>query len=242
VILLLALVGLVQAAEPSAPPARGSARTESQKALIEGFVDAELHVQALQAIASLREAGEDVAPFAVAQARAMHATGLTDDALALLDTHLRHHRRDGDGWAARGLILSDARKLPESVAALTRAARLLPDDAAVMNNLGFVLLATGDAEGALVRFRSAVQLDPASQRARNNLGFALARLGRDDEALAAFRAANDEADARYNLGVACEQRGDRVTALTQYRAAVEARSTHAAAAARLDTLLSEASP
>jgi Flp pilus assembly protein TadD len=217
-------------------------RAAAQQALLDGLVDAGLYTQALQAIADLRASGEDTSRFVVVQARAMHATGLTEDALVLLDAHLRRHRRDAEGHAARGLMLSDAGRLSEAIAALTRAATLARDDASVQNNLGFALLASGDAEGALARFRTALQLEPGSARARNNLGLALARLGRDDEALAAFRATSDEAGARYNLGVACEHRGDRATAITHYRAALLARADHPGAAARLQSLLDEGSP
>lgn len=250
----LACVARVQAASRAATPrvpaiaespdlADPQVRRAAQAALLEGLVDAGLPDQALAALAELRAAGEDVAPFRVVQAEAMHATGLTDDALSLLDAHLRHHRRDADALAARGLILSDAGRVAEAVDALKRAVKLRKDDAALLNNLGFALLASGDATGAEARFREALRLDPGALRVRNNLGFALARLERDDEALAAFRAAApDEATARYNLGVACEQRGDRTTAIPQYRAALEARPGHVEAGARLERLLNEGSP
>ncbi len=217
-------------------------RRAAQAALLEGLLDAGLPEQALAALAELRAAGEDVAPFLVVQAEAMHATGLTDDALGLLDAYLRRHRRDADAHATRGLILSDAGRVEDAVVALERAVKLRRDDAALLNNLGFALLATGDATRAEARFREALRIDPGALRVRNNLGFALARLERDDEALAAFRAASDEATARYNLGVACESRGDATTAITQYRAALEVRPGHAEARARLERLLPEGSP
>jgi Flp pilus assembly protein TadD len=173
----------------------------------------------------------------VAQARAMHARGLSTDALALLDAHLRDHRKDAAAWAVRGVILLDmGGRVDDAVASLTRARRHAPRDATILNNLGWALLVEGKPSQAEEALRAALVQDPSSRRARNNLGIALARAGRDEEALAAFRAAGREADARVNLAAACEWRGDVPGALTHLRAALAAMPDHPAATAALARL------
>jgi len=149
-------------------------------------------------------------------------------------TAVERSRKAQAGWAAR--------RFDERVEALRRAAKLLPDDAGVRNNLGVAHLAAGspaEAEGA---FRAALAWDPANLRARNNLGFALARQQRDDDALVSFRAAGDEGTARYNLGLACELRGDVPAALVQYHAALAARPDDPATRTALARLLPPPAP
>lgn len=218
------------------------ARVEAQVGVLTSLVDSGLSEQALQVLAEVRAQGATDTRLDVLQARAMHATGMSDEARTLLEGHVKRAPRDPAGWAALGAVLADAGNLPGSLAALERARRLTPDDPVVLNNLGYARLSANETEEAVRLFRASLTRDPSQPRTRNNLGFALARLERDMEALQAFRAANVEADARYNLGVACVNRGDRGTALTQFNAALEAAPGHPAAAAALDRLLSEASP
>lgn len=109
----------------------------------------------------------------------------------------------------------------------------------MLNNYGFALYAAGDNDGALKQYRRALALDPGNARTRNNFGFALARAEDDAGALAAFRAAGEPADAEYNLGAACEQRGDRTSALIHYQAALQLRPEHGLAAAALQRVRSK---
>ncbi len=213
------------------------ARADAQVAVVAGLVEAGMHREALVAISELRGRGEDPPGLVPLQARAMHATGLSSEALALLDAHVKHRRRDAAGHAVRGLILADLGRVGEAVEALRRASALLPDDPGVRNNLGVALLAAGSAAEAEAAFRAALARDPASLRARNNLGFALARQRKDDEALASFRAAGDEGAARHNLGLACELRGDLAGALVQYHASLAARPDDPATRTALARLL-----
>jgi Flp pilus assembly protein TadD len=111
-----------------------------------------------------------------------------------------------------------------------------------MNILGYLEMARGRNQRAVELFEAAIVQDPSNSRTRNNLGFALARLERDTDALAAFRAAGTEADARYDMGVACELRGDTASALTNYQAAISASSQHEPARAALARLLHTESP
>ncbi len=227
---------------PRGPVAEERARVDAQVNVVTSLIDTGLNEKALQVLADVRSQGGDDARLDVLQARALHATGMSAEARALLELHTARVPRDAEGWSTLGIVLADAGDVPGSIRALERASKLDPDDAVVLNNLGFARLSANDAEEAVRLFRASLTRDPSQVRTRNNLGFALARLERDMEALQAFRAANTEGNARYNLGVACVNRGDRPSAITQFNAALEAAPGHLAATAALDRLLSEASP
>jgi Flp pilus assembly protein TadD len=241
----LALAGSTGGASVTADalPDWSDARTrgDAQVSVVEGLLAAGMPEKALTVLSGLRaEGGPLDRRLDVLQARALHATGLSLEARRMLEAHTHAARRDPDGWAALGVVLADTGDLPGAIGALERARKLAPKDAAILNNLGYAQLAAGNAEKAVALLQRSLVIDPAQARTRNNLGFAFARLERDAEALQAFRAAGSEADARYNLGVACVNRGDRADALTQFNAALEASPGHPAAAAALARLLQEA--
>lgn len=227
-------------AAASADWTEDATRADAQVGVIDALLEQGLYEKALAILAEVRAGGTRDRRFDVLQARALHATGLSPEACELLETHTRVARRDASGWAALGVVLADQGDLPGAVRALERARRLAPEDPEILNNLGYARLAAGDAEEAAALFRASLLRDPSQPRTRNNLGFALARLERDGEALQAFRAAGSEADARYNLGVACFNRGDRPNALANFNAALGAAPGHPAATAALERLLQEA--
>jgi Tfp pilus assembly protein PilF len=245
-LILLALIATALCADPAlVTPDLGDpeVKLRMQVDVVSGLVDAKLNAAALQAIKELRDEGVSDARLDLLQARAMYGQGMRVEAREQVVAYLAKHKRDADGWALRGIMLADDKLLAEAEEALHRADRLRPHDADILNNLGYVQLAGGHVDKAVATFRAAITADPTALRPRNNLGFALARQEKDDEALAAFRAAGDEADARYNLGVACEMRDDRASAITHYRAALLARPTHAEAKSALARLVSsEATP
>jgi Flp pilus assembly protein TadD len=246
VILLLAHLALAATAPKPAETAPDfqdpRERVAVQMQIVQGLIDSGVPEQALKTIAEMRAQGVHEVRLDVLQARAMHLAGMSTDAQEVLKKHLKRHPRDAEAWALLGLVHADAQRLDEAVAALERARRIDPKNPGILNNLGYVHMAHGDLERAVELFRASLAADPSQARTRNNLGFALARLERDAEAMEAFRAANDEADARYNMGVACEMRNDRAGAITQYRAAIDARPGHLGATAALKRLLTEDSP
>lgn len=216
-------------------------RTRAQLDVLQGLVDAGMTDSALEVARELRGGGMKEDRLDILQATAMHQQGMNTDALSMLRAVVDRHPRNAAAWGAIGLLHADLKQVPEAVAALERAARLDKGNAAFLNNLGFVQYAAGNDTAAVEAYRAAVVLDPTDARTRNNLGFALARLGKDPEALEAFRAAGSEADARYNLGVACELRSDAASALTNYQAALAARPDHVLAQNALNALLSSES-
>jgi tetratricopeptide (TPR) repeat protein len=244
--LLVSVAGLALAGPDSGlQPDLSNPRVKlaTQLDILDGLLDAGMSGQALSMVGEMHKQGVSEVELDILEARAMHIEGLNHDAERLLLTVTRKFPRNAGGWAQLGIVLADAGRLPEAAEALKKASRLAPRDADVHNNYGYVLLASGATEASLEAFRDALAIDPASERTRNNLGFALVRLDRYDEAMETFRsAASTEADARYNFGAACEQKGDRASAIIAYESAVRAQPGHAGAGPALSRLLSEVSP
>ena len=239
---MLWLLATLAHAESADAPNWDDARTRAnaQVGILDAMVEAKMYSKALQVLADIRAEGADDPRLDVIQARALHATGMSSQARQILETRTRQSPRNVEAWSALGVVCADAGDLPAAEHALERARRLSPKDADILNNLGYVKLSQGHAEPALKLFEAALMQAPSSLRARNNLGFALARLERDSAALEAFRAAGSEADARYNLAVACTNRGDRPNAIAQLHAALESNPEHVAANAALKRLLEDA--
>src|SRR5690606_8043122 len=85
---------------------------------------------------------------------------------------------------------------PELAAEAIRAAEAIaPDDAAVHRELGFLLLDAGQAAVAIVRFRTAIDLEPASTEGWVGLVRALRESGRGDEVANAIATAPPEVRA-----------------------------------------------
>lgn len=93
------------------------------------------------------------------------------------------------------------------------AARLAPGLADYRNNLGFSMLAAGDAAGAIAPLEAALSLDPGLAHAYANLGFAYGRTGRFDDAARVFRSGLGEAPALMNLALLQDERGDFAAAI-----------------------------
>ena len=218
------------------------ARAEAQLNVLEGLVRSGMVEDALRVASQLRESGMDDPKLDLLQARAMHAAGMSAQAAEMLKTLTRHQPRDEAAWSELGVVLADTQDTAGAIVALERARRLDPEDPRVLNNLGYLEMASGDSKRAVTLLQAALVQEPSNIRTRNNLGFALARLERDSEAHTAFLAAGSEADARYNMGVACEQRGDTASALTNYQAALAASENHGPARAAISRLLHTESP
>ncbi len=90
----------------------------------------------------------------------------------------------------RGLILAGRGDLTGALAATTSALELEPDNAAALNNRGFLRLRLGDAAAALGDLDQALDRRPGYPLALRSRGDALSRLGRHREACTAWRAAH----------------------------------------------------
>lgn len=86
-------------------------------------------------------------------------------------------------WADRG------ENLPESREMLETASRLRPDDGAIIDSLGWVMLRQGEDEAAVRTLERAVELEPADSTINGHLGDAYWAVGRKMEATYQWRRA-----------------------------------------------------
>jgi Flp pilus assembly protein TadD len=116
-------------------------------------------------------------------------------------------------------------KYDEAEAAYRKLIELLPNDAAVHYNLGFLCKRKGQIEQAEAEFRKAIECDAKLGEAYNALAVLLAERGKADEALAALEAgaAAGVADARLqlSLGVMYVTKGRRDAARAAFLRSAE---------------------
>ncbi|RME21406.1 MAG: hypothetical protein D6798_18200 [Deltaproteobacteria bacterium] len=213
------------------PPAWQSeqGRLQTRLDVANALVDNGSPEAGLQMLSELRDEGVKDVSLDLAQARALAKMGLTDDARDLLLELVDRHPRLAEAHDQLGVLALDTHDLDTAIEHLQQAATLAPDDAGILNNLGFALTAAGRPDDAIPVLRSALRRQSSDDRIRNNLGFALVAAGRDAEALRVFRAGLPEVDARYNLGLGLELRGDIDAAIEQYVAVLTEDPGHAAA-------------
>ena len=147
-----------------------------------------------------------------------------------------------------GLLLFSCGKHGEAVAALERAAALVPGDEDYAKTAalarGGAAQAAGDHRAAVAAYAAAVERWPDSATAHSYLGQAHLRLGEHEDAAAAFRRAADLepgnsahldhlAQAFAEASVAARARSDLAAALTFERRAAEALAGDSSAAYRL---------
>ena len=151
------------------------------------------------------------------RARVLYGTVLRDLSLypqaeAELRRALQIEANRSDAHAALAILLDLTGRHDEALQHHVLATRLAPGSADYRNNLGFSLLAAGDAEQAIPALEAALALDPGLSHAYANLGFAYGRAGRLDDAERTFRAGLGEAGALINLSLVHAERGDAETA------------------------------
>lgn len=234
-ILLLSLLAL--AAEPATsngPTSREQLATQIE--VIHGLIDSGMAPAALELCSALREEGASGPEFDIVQARAMAASGMRTDARAILLDVVVKYKRNAEAWAQLGIIQADLGD-PAARASLERALELDPEDAEILNNLGYIALSDQDYSRAEQLLRASIKADPSRAQTRNNLALTLALQEKDMEALELFRSTGTEAQARYNMGVACEWRHDNATAIVHYQAAIAAQPGYEPAVFALKKLL-----
>jgi Flp pilus assembly protein TadD len=124
-----------------------------------------------------------------------------------------------------------------------RESLAIEPQAAIYNDLGFVLEREGLPDEAADLYRKALELDPALASAHYNLAASLARRGELTAAEREFRAAlaQDRSAAAYTgLGLVLAQQGRVDDAVASLEAAIEADPNHGAAYDQLGTVLADA--
>ena len=85
-----------------------------------------------------------------------------------------------------GLLLQQARRAEEALAAYREALRVAPDHKRALNNLSDLLVDLDRVDEAIQCCRQAIALDPGYAKAHHNLGRAYSHAGRFEEALPAL--------------------------------------------------------
>jgi len=92
----------------------------------------------------------------------------------------------GFGWKVLGAASNQLGQSADALAALQKAAAMLPGDEEVHYNLGSTLHNLGRLDEAAASYRRALKIKPDYVEAHNNLGNALKDMGRLDEAAASY--------------------------------------------------------
>lgn len=169
---------------------------------------------------ALREQGE----FGAAEEALREALAI-DDSLAYVHSAL-------------GVLYDLTHRWPDAEKSHQRALSLAPNEPEFLNNLGFSHLVHGKFRDAAIVLHRALQVDPANERMRNNLGFVFASMGQMREAADQFERGGPPAQARSNLALAYERRGDRTRAKELYGEALALDASLVVARNNLDRLVS----
>jgi predicted O-linked N-acetylglucosamine transferase (SPINDLY family)/predicted SAM-dependent methyltransferase len=151
---------------------------------------------------------------------ALFSSGRHGETSERLQAILPDHPLWGFGWKLQGVCQLLLGRPNDAVAALNRAAGLIPSDSDVPFNLGHALMQTGDLQAAITAFRAAVDLAPERAECHNDLGNLQLALGDNNAALASFREAlrlrPDFPEALNNLGNAFKTMGATDAATEAY--------------------------
>jgi len=153
------------------------------------------------------------------RAVACHRAGRLAEAQTLY--RLACNARPGDYRAHHLLgVVTHALGLPDAIASIDRAIKLSPRLAAIHNDKGVILAASGKTEEACKSFGRALSLDPRDLNARRHLAHTLKMLGRLEEAGSHFEqlaaASPGDIDARLNLALILKSTGDLSGAAAQF--------------------------
>lgn len=151
------------------------------------------------------------------------------------------HPKIGFGWSVLGTALQLQNK--NAVAAITKAAQLLPNDPIAHNNLGDALFATCQYEQAAACYGNAIAINGEIAEIHNNLGNALRALGHLGDAHASYGRAQNLmptfAEAHYNQSIAFREQGLHHDAEARLRRAIELKPDFADAHIELGSILKE---
>jgi len=208
--------------DPTPSWATKSGRVEAKIELAEALVLNGTPEAALQMISQMVEAGVSHPDLYVLQGRALTDMGLVEEAEIALSMATRRAPSHSEAQNRLGILYMDQQRTDEAIKRFRIAVRSAAKNADVHNNYGFALMAAGRHEEAVDVLRTALMLDGSQDRTRNNLGFALAVTGRDKAAWRVLRSSANEGNARYNLALAQEMRGDTEAAIKSYKDALKA--------------------
>lgn len=138
------------------------------------------------------------------RAEILRQTGRTDNAEQLYET-LLDTCMQGQGHHGLGLIAGRQQQLDKASQQLAQAARLLPVDARVRNDYGYVLLLKGELPAARAEFLTAMELDDQATLAATNMLLLLLLNNQQAEAESLSRRMQLDAKALADLTTQAEQ-------------------------------------
>lgn len=168
-------------------------------------------------------------------------TGDLDRAAILLERATTSPTASTRAWNARGVVADLRRDWGVADLAYSKALKLQPKNAKIVNNLGWSLLLRGRWPEAVEALERAAALDPKSQRIADNLDLARTAVS---EQLPSRRPDESDTDwaARLNdAGVMARIRGENKLAIAAFAQAIEVRSQWFERAAN-NLALSQAQP
>jgi tetratricopeptide (TPR) repeat protein len=153
------------------------------------------------------------------------------------------HPGNGHGWQALGMALKQQGANEAALEAMEKARELLPNDAAVHHNLGFILKDLGRVSEAEAEYHLAIQLKWDFVETHNSLGGLLFELGRLREAETSYRLAlqikPDLTEVYGNLGATLYAQGRLDEAEVCYRQVLRIIPNHPQTLVNLASLLSK---
>lgn len=166
---------------------------------------------------------------ALSMAMLSERRGQEEQARHLYEELTRREPNNPTPYWRLGVMAGRAGKTRDAEKYLAKAASLLPNDADLACDLGYIYYLDHRLEMAEKTLRAALEINPDHARASNNLALVLCDQEKDKEAFELFRKANGPARAYANLGYAYAQRGELNKAKAAYTRALEIDSSLPAA-------------
>lgn len=147
------------------------------------------------------------------------------------------------GWRILSYIFQQTGRNKEALAPMKKAADLMREDAATLNDLGVLQKKIGRLIEAEASYRKALKLNSGIAEIHSNLGNLLRERGLNEEAANCFRQAislkSDFSDAQIGLGLALKSLGKPKEAEICFRIAIKLAPRSAEAHINLGSLLSD---
>lgn len=163
------------------------------------------------------------------------------EAEKLARTMAKSYPRHDVAWQVLGALLIQQEKPEAAIVPLIKAAHLLPNEPAVLCNLGLALMKAGRLNEAEENLRQSLTLEPEQNEALNNLGLVLHKKGKANDAEICFRKAielnSHDARTLVNLGNALGDLGHASEAEACYRQALDINPTLSMALNQLAMLM-----
>ena len=162
----------------------------------------------------------------LAKGRTLEASGKQDEARAHYEQLVADYPDRYETYHALAVLADRQRRFAQAQSLYERALQLKPDDAEILNDLGYCFYLAGQLDKAESALLKAVARGPAEPRYRNNLGLVYGHQRRMPEALACFQKAGSEADAQYNLAFVHASLGEAEAAKACFQQALNIDSSY----------------